>query len=115
MTSAGPLRVSIATQEQSFWRESHRLFVASGNVGAVDACLVYTDSASQHNPVQVPGCHGERAAPLFGDGLAVGTAQYGLVLNWDARRLDVMKSIHARAACGALKSDAHKRDESFPS
>lgn len=115
MTSAGPLRVSIATQEQSFRRESHRLFVASGNVGAVDSCLFYTDSATQHNPVQVPGCHGEHAVPPFGDGLVVGTAQYGLVFNWDARRLDVMKSIHTWAACGALKGDAHKRDESSPS
>ena len=115
MTSTSPLRVSIATQEQSFRRESHRLFVASGNVGAVDACLVYTDSATQHNPVQVPGCHGEHAVPPFGDGLVVGTAQHGLEFNWDARRLDVMKSIHTWAACGALKGDAHKRDESSPS
>lgn len=107
--------MSIATQEQSFRRESHRLFVASGNVGAVDSCLLYTDSATQHNPVQVPGCHGEHAVPPFGDGLVVGTAQYGLVFNWDARRLDVMKSIHTWAACGALKGDAHKRDESSPS
>lgn len=101
------MRVSIATQEQSFWRESHRLLVASENVGAVDACLVYTDSATQQNPVQVPGCHGEHAVSPYGDGLVVGTAQHGLVLNWGARRLDVMKSIHTRAACGALKGDAH--------
>ncbi len=107
MTSTGPLRVSIATQEQSFRRESHRLFVASGNVGAVDTCLVYTDSVTQHNPVQVPECRDEHAVPAFGVGLVVGTAQLGLVLNWDARHLDVMKSIQTRAACGAHKGNAH--------
>lgn len=99
--------MSIATQEQSFWRESHHLFVAYGNVGAVDACLVYTDSVTQHNPVQMPECHDEHAVPPFGVGLVVGTAQLGLVLNWDARRLDVMKSIQTRAACGAHKVNAH--------
>lgn len=101
------MRVSIATQEQSFRRESHRLFVASGNVGAVDTCLVYTDSVTQHNPVQVPECRDEHAVPAFGVGLVVGTAQLGLVLNWDARHLDVMKSIQTRAACGAHKGNAH--------